>query len=124
MVPFGGFPDVVIHMISRCLKGPVRSNFDGKPDVSYTAHLNLETGVFMVEENMYFSTAVLMRWHLTRGDDQVIKDYLSSRLELAMRISASRAIHISGLNQEMEELKQEQAQTSFELTEFRLNSNS
>lgn len=106
-VSFAQFPHTFINLINRCLQGPVPSNFPGNPNVTFGAHLDLDSEYFTVNEDTTFSKVVHLNIKLTRGDDQAVKDYLSSRLSLSMDICNRRGLKIDTLEGECAAMRQE-----------------
>jgi hypothetical protein len=60
----------------------------------------MDTEHFTVNEDTTFSKVVHLNIKLTKGDDQAVKDYLSSRLRLSMDIFNRRGVVIGELERE------------------------
>lgn len=118
-VPFGDLPTAMIKIIDRCLQGDIPSPFPDQPATRYSAKLNLATGLFTVMETSNYSTIDHMCIVLTKGNDQAIKEYLASRLQLSMDTAEDRKKQIAGLRQDMQAASDQRAQLDAELQKYR-----
>lgn len=99
-IPFNDLSRILIELIERCLVDSFPRLNSLTPPTSFTTRLNTETCMFSVIERTHYSNEVVhMSLPLTRGDDQSIKEYLASRLELQLSVSASQANNIRDLRQ-------------------------
>lgn len=97
-IPFNDLSRILIELIERCLVDSFPRLNSQTPPTSFTSRLNTETCMFSVIERTHYSNEVVhMSLPLTKGDDQSIKEYLASRLELQLSVSGSQASHIREL---------------------------
>jgi hypothetical protein len=118
-VPFGDLPTAMIRIIDRCLQGDIPSPFPDQPATRYSAKLDLTTGLFTVMETSNYSTIDHMCIKLTEGNDQAIKEYLASRLQLSMDVAEDRKRQIAGLRRDMQAATEQRADVDRELQNYR-----
>ena len=83
------FPSKVIQYFEYCLEGPILKSAT-KGVSTYSAKLETATGSLSIIESTDVKPVVHIKLPFVRGNDQAVKDYLASRLALALQIGSEK----------------------------------
>ena len=124
LVDFHVFPQKMIELLELCLKSTQQGEVvDEEASAftspsTFTAKLDLHSGVFSVIESNKFKQLTHICLPLRQGDDAAIKLYLASRLALTLDIAKRQHREIDSLTSKLnneEELNEKLSQDILEL---------
>ena len=144
LVEFPVFPSKLIELIELCLlssrsnntvasssgssahdfsssssaRSHASSSFD-QTSSTFTANLEIITGVFTIVESNKFKQLNHISLLLRPGNDAAVKGYLSSRLAFITSVANKRKVELDASNTELKAEKEQRAELSTNFSELR-----